>query len=104
MLLGIVFFYISLKSNWLVKLSLNEVAKFTSVEIERTDNFQREGIIVKPKQVWFQNEIAPDSYQNDDINWNITKNLDQESCSRNETIITLKKNAFQVRSPTWWYW
>jgi len=87
MLLGIVFFYISLKSNWLVKLSLNEVAKFTSVEIERTDNFQREGIIVKPKQVWFQNEIAPDSYQNDDINWNITKNLDQESCSRNETII-----------------
>ena len=103
MLLGIVFFYISLKSNWLVKLSLNEVAKFTSVEIERTDNFQREGIIVKPKQVWFQNEIAPDSYQNDDINWNITKNLDQESCSRNETIITLKKNAFQVRSPTWWH-
>ena len=103
MLLGIVFFYISLKSNWLVKLSLNEVAKFTSVEIARTDNFQREGIIVKPKQVWFQNEIAPDSYQNDDINWNITKNLDQESCSRNETIITLKKNAFQVWSPIWWY-
>ena len=78
------------------------MAKFTSIEIERTD-FQREGIIVKSKQVWSQNEITPDSYQKDDINWNITKNLDQESRSRNKAIITLKKNAFQVWSPIWWY-
>lgn len=80
------------------------MAKFTSIEIERTDfQREREGIIVKPKQVWFQNEITPDSYQKDDINWNITKNLDQESRSRNKTIITLKKNAFQARSPIWRY-